>query len=81
MNQEVIHGLRLMTAESALKLYLDTGIEITPNGSWAAVMNVIAPVTGKNYLSGKRLMKKGKREAFADCKNLLAELNLQAEDL
>jgi hypothetical protein len=67
-----------MTAESALKFYLDTGMEITPNGSWAAVMNVIAPATGKNYLSGSRLTKKGKREAFADCEILLTELKLQS---
>lgn len=78
MNKESMYGVRLMTAESALKFYLETGMEITRNGSWAAVMNVIAPATGKNYLSGSRLTKKGKREAFADCGILLRDLETQS---
>ena len=48
------------------------------DGSWAAVMNVIALLTGKDYKSGKRLTVKGKREALADCIELLATLEHEA---
>lgn len=75
-----ISRLRLITAQSALEVFLKNGMELTRDGSWAAVMNVIAPITGKDYTSGvsQRLTKKGKREALADCKNLLAQLEYSA---
>lgn len=75
-----ITRLRLITAKSALEIFLKNGMEITRDGSWAAVMNVIAPLTGKDYTSGvsQRLTKKGKREALADCKNLLAQMEFSA---
>ena len=75
-----IKRIRLITAKSALEFYLTFGMEITRNGSWAAVMNVIAPVSGKDYTSGasKRLTKKGKVEALADCMELIAMLENEA---
>ena len=73
-----IERIRLITAKSALEFYLRFGREITRDGSWAAVMNVIAPLTGKDYKSGKRLTVKGKREALSDCKELIAMLEHEA---
>lgn len=74
-----IERIRLITAKSALKINLDTGMELTRNGSWLAVMHVVAPLTGKVYLtSGGRLTKKGKREALADCIELLNTLEHEA---
>lgn len=75
-----LQRIRLITAKSALKTYLDRGFEITRDGSWAAVMLVIAPLTGKDYTSGmsQRLTKKGKREALDDCLELLATLEYEA---
>lgn len=75
-----ITRLRLITAQSALEIFLKNGMELTRDGSWAAVMNVIAPITGKDYTSGvsQRLTKKGKREALADCIALLAQLEHSA---
>ena len=70
--------LRLLTAKSALEVNIERGMELTRDGSWAAVMNVIAPLTGKDYKSGKRLTVKGKREALADCIELLATLEHEA---
>lgn len=73
-----IQRIRLLTAKSALKINIESGMEMTRDGSWAAVMNVIAPITGKDYRSGKRLTVKGKREALADCIELLATLEHEA---
>ena len=73
-----LQRIRLLTAKSALKVNIESGMEMTRDGSWAAVMNVIAPITGKDYRSGKRLTVKGKREALADCIELLATLEYEA---
>ena len=73
-----IERIRLITAKSALEMNIQHGMELTRDGSWAAVMNVIAPITGKDYKSGKRLTVKGKREALADCIELLAQLEHEA---
>lgn len=73
-----IERIRLITAKSALEINIDSGMELTRDGSWSAVMNVIAPLTGKDYKSGKRLTVKGKREALADCKELIAKLEHEA---
>lgn len=75
-----IERIRLITAKSALEFYLKFGREITRDGSWAAVMNVIAPLSGRDYTSGasKRLTKKGKADALADCKELIAMLEHEA---
>lgn len=71
--------LRLITAKSALEVNLRNGMELTRNGSWAAVMNVVAPLTGKDYTSASgKVTKKSKREALADCEELLAVLEYQA---
>ena len=70
-----IERLRLITARQAISLYLKHGFELTRDGSWMAVANVIAPLTEKNYFTPSgRLTKKGKREALADCEAMLAEL-------
>ena len=67
-----IHRLRLLTAKSALGMYIKTEgrMEITRGGAQMSIENVIAPITGKKY---KRSMK-GKQEALDDCLSLLAEI-------
>lgn len=75
-----IHRLRLLTARQALRINLERGgWELTRNGSYMAVMAVIAPLTGKDYLSpAGRLTKKGKAAALADCEAMLADLEASA---
>lgn len=60
-----IERLRLITAKSALEIYLkyDGKVQLTANGAQMAIKNVIEPLTGKTY---KRSLK-GKREALEDC--------------
>lgn len=67
-----IERLRLLTAHSALRTYIESGglFQLTRNGATLAIKNVIEPLTGKHY---KRSMK-GKEEAFMDCEMLLADL-------
>jgi hypothetical protein len=64
-----IERLRLITARIALTTYIkyEGKMELTRNGSRNAIKNVIEPLTGKTY---KRSMN-GKREALADCIELL----------
>lgn len=68
--------LRLLTAKQALQTYIKHNgtVELTRGGANAAIRNVIAPMTGKTY---KRSMN-GKREALADCEELLAALERDA---
>jgi hypothetical protein len=56
-------------AKQALETYIkfDGKFEITRGGARMAIDNVISPITGKRY---KRSMS-GKREALADCYELL----------
>lgn len=65
-----IERLRLLTAKSALSLYIKTSgrMEITRGGAQLSIENVIAPLTGKKY---KRSMN-GKQDALDDCVALLA---------
>ena len=65
-----IERIRLITAVSAISMYLRTGMEMTYGGSKAAIDNVIAPLTGKTY----KRSKKGKMEALADAEELLAQI-------
>ena len=71
-----IERMRLITAKSALKIYINTEgkMQLTRNGAQNAIVNVIEPLTGKKY---KRSMK-GKQEALADCIELLATLEHEA---
>lgn len=71
-----IDRLRLITAKSALSIYIkyEGRMELTRGGAVAAIRNVIEPMTGKTY---KRSMN-GKREALADCEALLAALEASA---
>lgn len=62
-----IERLRLITAKSALDLYLRTGMQLTRNGAHMAIVNVIEPLTGKRYARSR----KGKQEALADCYALI----------
>jgi|AntAceMinimDraft_13_1070369.scaffolds.fasta_scaffold07263_3 biotin synthase-related radical SAM superfamily protein len=68
MTPSVSDHLRLFVSKQAIEMYLNTDgrMELTRNGSKMALIN-IAAVTGKTY---KRSMK-GKREALADCIELL----------
>ena len=67
-----IDRLRLITAMSALDLYIRTDgrMQLTRNGATMAIKNVIEPLTGKTY---KRSMN-GKREALADAEALLTTI-------
>jgi hypothetical protein len=67
-----IERLRILTAISALKIYIkyDGNMQLTANGAHNAVKYVIEPLTGKKY---KRSMK-GKAEALADAEYLLAAI-------
>lgn len=71
-----IERLRLLTAKSALSLYIKTEgrMEMTRGGAKLSIDNVIAPITGKKY---KRSMA-GKEEALADCIFLLGEIERTA---
>jgi hypothetical protein len=64
-----IERLRLITAKSALTIYIkyEGKMQLTRNGAQNAIVNVIEPLTGKKY---KRSMK-GKQEALDDCLELL----------
>ncbi len=65
-----IERLRLLTAISALKIYIkyEGQMQLTRNGAQKAIKNVIEPMTGTTY---KRSMK-GKKQALADAEALLA---------
>lgn len=65
-----IERLRLITARSALSIYLRTGRQLTRNGAQLAIKNVIEPLTGKTY----KRSRKGKEEALADCEALIASI-------
>lgn len=67
-----INRLQLLTAISALRIYIRTegAMQLTANGAVLAIRNVIEPITGKKY---KRSMN-GKREALADAEYLLGVL-------
>lgn len=62
----------LITAEMALRVYIATDgrMQLTANGAQKAIKNVIEPATGKKY---KRSIS-GKKEAHADCVDLLASI-------
>lgn len=67
-----IERLRLLTAISALRIYIkyDGKMQLTRNGAQNAIKNVIEPWTDKTY---KRSMN-GKKEALADAEALLASI-------
>lgn len=71
-----IERLRLISARSALSIYLKTGgkMQLTRNGAQLAIQNVIEPLTGVTY---KRSMN-GKAAALADCEALIAAIEGQA---
>lgn len=71
-----IDRLRLITAMSALQIYMRSGgtFQLTRNGAQMAIKNVIEPITGKTY---KRSMK-GKQEALDDCIALIDMLERSA---
>lgn len=71
-----IERIRLITAKSALEIYIKTEgrMELTRNGAVNSIRNVIEPLTGKTY---KRSMK-GKQEALDDCIQLIALLEYEA---
>lgn len=71
-----IMRLRLLTARSALEVYLRTNgqMQLTRNGAQLAIKNVIEPMTGVTY---KRSMN-GKREALADCEALIHAIETNA---
>jgi hypothetical protein len=72
-----IARLQLITARSALSLYLKTNgaVQLTANGHRMAVINVIEPLSGKQFstASGKVTMKSC-REAWAECERLIADI-------
>jgi hypothetical protein len=66
-----IERLRLKTAALALEIKLRPGgMELTRNGATLAIQNVIQPRTGKTY----KRSRKGKEEALADCRLMLAAI-------
>lgn len=69
-----IERLRLITARSALDLYLRTGMQLTRNGAHLAIVNVIEPLTGKRYARSR----KGKEQALADCCALIEAIETNA---
>lgn len=71
-----IDRLRLLTAISALRIYIKTdgAMQLTRNGAHLAVVNVIQPITGRKY---KRSML-GKIDALADAEYLLSTLEESA---
>jgi hypothetical protein len=70
--QLAILRLRLLTAKSALEIYIKTGgkMQLTANGATLAIRNVLEPIMGAKY---PRSMN-GKRLALADCIALLADI-------
>ena len=69
-----IERLRLITARSALDIYLRTGMQLTRNGAHLAIVNVIEPLTNKRYARSR----KGKQEAYADCCALIEAIETGA---
>lgn len=73
--------LRLITAKQALEVYEKSGgkFQLTHDGARRAVLHVIAPLTGKDYLTPSgRLTAPGRRAALADCLTMLADLERAA---
>lgn len=68
--------LRLLTAKSALEVYIkfEGRMQLTRNGAQLSIKNVLEPLTGKTY---KRSMK-GKQEALEDCINLIWDIEHDA---
>lgn len=76
-----ITRLRLISARSALEVYLkyDGRMQLTRNGHRAAVINVIEPLSGKQFSTASgRVTKKSCREALAECERLIAALEASA---
>lgn len=71
-----IERLRLISAASALRIFIETGgkMQLTANGAQNVITYVIEPITGKKY---KRSMN-GKREAYADCRAIIADIENSA---
>ena len=67
-----IERLRLITAKSALTIYIkyQGKMQLTRNGAQNAIANVIEPLTGKTYTRSM----KGKQEALDDCVELLQRM-------
>lgn len=76
-----IDRLRLISARSALQIYLKYGgrMQLTRDGHRLAVINVIEPLSGKRFTtaSGKVTMKSC-REALAECERMIADLETAA---
>ena len=75
-----IHRLRLLAAINALEVNLaGKGWEVTRNGSKAAVVNVIEPLSGIDFHSPSgRLTAKGKRAALQVARDMLAAIEHHA---
>lgn len=73
--------LRLITARSALQTYIkwEGRMQLTRDGHRAAVLNVIEPLSGKQFSTrtGKVTMKSC-REALAECEAMLAAIEASA---
>lgn len=72
-----ITRLRLITARSALKVYLksDGQWQLTRDGHRHAVLNIIEPLSGKMFATPTgKVTKASCRKALVECERLLAEL-------
>lgn len=76
-----IHRLRLITAKAALETYLRFGgaIQLTANGHRMAVLNVIEPLSGKQFATKSgRVTQKSCREALEWCEAAIAHIEQSA---
>ena len=76
-----ITRLRLISARSALEIYLkyDGRMQLTRNGHRMAVINVIEPLSGKQFSTPTgKVTKAGCRKALAECERLIAEIENNA---
>lgn len=76
-----IARLQLITAKHALEVYLkfDGAMQLTANGHRLAVINVIEPLSGKQFTTASgKVTKKSCREALEECKFLIAAIEENA---
>lgn len=69
-----IERLRLIAARRAIKMYVETGMQLTRNGWQSAIQNVVEPLTGKTYKRSKQ----GRIAALHDIEHLLWLIEGQA---
>ncbi len=79
--ETAMNRLRLITAAQALEIYIksDGYWQLTRNGHRHAIINIIEPLSGKQFTTpSRRVTMKSCRDALAECRRLIAEIEATA---